>query len=558
MHRLVATTAILTVLAFDAHAQTAENVRVGVIDLESETVPAAQLRVLSDRLREELVNTGEFQVLERERMDMILGEVGFQQSGCVATECAVEIGQLLGMEKMIGGRVGKVGDVYTITLRMVDVETGALERSAVRDCECALQDILTGVVAQVAAELAGLTWTMPQSVGAQPLAVGEGVGMLFVESTPAGGRIFINGRPSRESTPATLRNLPAGEHIVRVVREHLVAEERVRVLRDDLTKVSMPLQPGTGSLFIESEPPGADVRIDGTPRGTTPALIREMPAGPHTIGISADGYVSWSEDIVVEFNRRTEIPATLQPAGYVSLIVDPADANVWLDGREISRNERSRLLLAVGEHSIVARKAGHDSVAASVTVEPGRISTARLVLPDRVGSLVVHSTPSGASLSSSPPLLAGTTPYVNRQIEPGVYTIQLTLQNCMPWSETIEIGRVEARTLLARLEFTQEYLRRVQAERRTKRRRFGWASVGSALIAGGIALKYDADAQSAYDKASDAHTGYRDAMTTADAASWRAQIDEANSRGDSAVSKRNAMFGVAGGLLTLGVTLWVF
>ena len=551
MYRSLVASVATYLLAFSAPTQADDLVRIGVIDLESETVPSAELRVLSDRLRVELVNTGGFQVLERERMDLILREQGFQQSGCVATECVVEIGQLLGAEKMIGGRVGKVGDVYTMTLRMVDVETGALERSAVRDCECALQDILTGIVAQVAAELAGLAWT-------QPLEVGEGVGMLFVESTPAGGQIFIDGRPRSETTPATLRDVSAGEHIVRVVREDLVAEERVRVQRDDLAKVSMPLQRPTGSLFIESDPPGADVRIDGTPRGTTPTLIRGLAGGAHAIGVFADGYVPWEEDIVVEYNQRAEIPVTLQPVGYLTLTVRPADARVWLDGREIRRIPRSGLPVGVGDHRVVARKADHDSAAADVTIEHGRISSVRLELPYSLARLVVRSTPSGASLSSSPPLLAGTTPYVNRQIEPGVYTIQLTLQNCMPWSETIEIGRVEARTLLARLEFTQEYLRRVQAERRTKRRRFGWASVGSALIAGGIALKYDADAQSAYDKASDAHTGYRDAMTTADAASWRAQIDEANSRGDSAVSKRNAMFGVSGGLLALGVTLWVF
>ncbi len=382
-----------------------------------------------------------------------------------------------------------------MTLRMVDVETGALERSAVRDCECALQDILTGVVAQVAAELAGLAWTPPPSVSAQPLEVGEGVGILFVESTPAGGRIFINGRPSRETTPATLRNLPAGEHVVRVVREHLVAEERVRVVRDDLTKVSMPLQSGAGSLFIESDPPGADVRIDGTPRGTAPTLIREIPAGPHTISIHADDHLPWEEDIVIEFSRQTEIPVTLQPAGYVTLAVEPPDARVWLDDREISGNQRSRFAVAVGEHRVVARKVDY-----------------------------------------------------------------------VPWGETIEIGRGETRRLNARLEWTQEYLQRVEAERQiaaahrraTMKRTARWVSLGAAVVAGGLAYKYNSDAQSAYDEASEAHVGYRDATTTADAAIWRAQIVDADDRGDSAASKRNALFAVSGGLIGLGVTLCVF
>ncbi len=357
--------ALAAILALCAISLAQDRVRVGVIDLESETVPQAELRVLSDRLRVELVNTGEFQVREQ----------GFQQSGCVATECIVEVGQLLGAEKMIGGRVGKVGDVYTITLRMVDVETGALERSAVRDCECALQDVLTGVVAQVAAELAGLAWT-------QPLEVGEGVSILFVESTPAGGRIFINGRPRRETTPATLRNVPAGEHIVRVVREHLVAEERVRVLRDDLAKVSLSLQRPTGSVLIESEPPGASVLVDGTLHGTTPTLLRSLASGTRTISLLADDYLPWEEGITVEINHQTEILAKLQAAGYLTLSNLPADARVWLDTREISMGQRSAITASVGAHRIVAWKANHDSVATTVLVEHGRarIVEARLGL----------------------------------------------------------------------------------------------------------------------------------------------------------------------------------
>ena len=130
---------------------------------------------------------------------------------------------------MVAGSIGQVGPIITVSLRMIDMRTGTLERTALHDCECSIHEVLTQVIAKVSAELAGLSWTPPPSVAAQPLARGEGVGMLFVESTPPGGRIIVNGRPSRETTPATLRNVPAGEYIVRVVHESLFAEQRVRL-----------------------------------------------------------------------------------------------------------------------------------------------------------------------------------------------------------------------------------------------------------------------------------------------------------------------------------------
>ena len=136
MHRFVALFAALLFGSGSATAQSEELTRVGVLDLTSENVPGPELRMLSDRLRVELFQTGEYQVIERQQMDAILEETEFSQSGCVATECVVDIGQQLAAAKMIAGTVGRIGSVYSISLRTIDVETGALEGTAVKDCEC--------------------------------------------------------------------------------------------------------------------------------------------------------------------------------------------------------------------------------------------------------------------------------------------------------------------------------------------------------------------------------------------------------------------------------------
>ena len=149
-----AITALLLASAGSPSAQTQEPTPIGVLDLISENVPEAELRVLTDRLRHELFTTGRFRVMERERMQDILKEQGFQQSGCFATECVVDVGQLIGVRKMVAGSVGKIEDVYTLSLRLINVETGAVERTAVKDCKCSLTDVLMSLLAQTAAELA--------------------------------------------------------------------------------------------------------------------------------------------------------------------------------------------------------------------------------------------------------------------------------------------------------------------------------------------------------------------------------------------------------------------
>ena len=46
----------------------------------------------------------------------------------------------------------------------------------------------------------------------------------------------------------------------------------------------------TGSLEVVSDPAGAAVEIDGSPRGTTPVVVAGLPAGVHEVRLTRDGY----------------------------------------------------------------------------------------------------------------------------------------------------------------------------------------------------------------------------------------------------------------------------
>jgi TolB-like protein len=63
-------------------------------------------------------------LVKRGMMEEVLQEQGFQQTGCTSEECAVEVGQLLGVQNMIGGSIGRVGDTFTIDARMISVQSG--------------------------------------------------------------------------------------------------------------------------------------------------------------------------------------------------------------------------------------------------------------------------------------------------------------------------------------------------------------------------------------------------------------------------------------------------
>ena len=110
-------------------------------------------RALVDRLRTELFNTKYYKVIEREMMEQIIKEQGFQQSGCSTDECMVEIWKLIGVEKIIGGSISQVGNVFSVSARIVNVETGEIETTGVYDHMGNIGELLTGGMKKVAYEL---------------------------------------------------------------------------------------------------------------------------------------------------------------------------------------------------------------------------------------------------------------------------------------------------------------------------------------------------------------------------------------------------------------------
>ncbi|MBC8403075.1 MAG: hypothetical protein H8E14_16430 [Candidatus Marinimicrobia bacterium] len=128
---------------------------IAVLDLSAEGISGSEARTLTDRLRTELFNTGQYTVIEREMMDDILNEQGLQQSGCTSTECIVEVGRLIGVEQVIGGSIGKVGNVYSISAQTISVETGQIIRVATYDHMGELGDLLRFGMKNVALVLSG-------------------------------------------------------------------------------------------------------------------------------------------------------------------------------------------------------------------------------------------------------------------------------------------------------------------------------------------------------------------------------------------------------------------
>ena len=69
--------------------------RIAVMDLKGIGVSQRTAKTASNMIRNKLINTRKFTVIERSQMSAILEEQGLQQTGCTDEACAVEMGRLL-------------------------------------------------------------------------------------------------------------------------------------------------------------------------------------------------------------------------------------------------------------------------------------------------------------------------------------------------------------------------------------------------------------------------------------------------------------------------------
>jgi hypothetical protein len=67
--------------------------------------------------------------VDKANMDRLMAEQAFQQTGCTDSDCAVKLGKLLNVKKMVVGNYSMGGSVRFLTASLVDVETGRIERT---------------------------------------------------------------------------------------------------------------------------------------------------------------------------------------------------------------------------------------------------------------------------------------------------------------------------------------------------------------------------------------------------------------------------------------------
>ncbi len=125
---------IMIMLWSAADLSAADKMRIAVLDFQANDVSVYAAKAVSEIIVTEMAKKGDFTMIERSQMSSIMNEQGFQQSGCVDSSCAVQLGKLLSAKKILIGSLSRLGGGFTITGKVVDVETARIEFAESERC----------------------------------------------------------------------------------------------------------------------------------------------------------------------------------------------------------------------------------------------------------------------------------------------------------------------------------------------------------------------------------------------------------------------------------------
>ena len=151
----------------------------------------------------------------------------------------------------------------------------------------------------------------------------------------------MDGRPP-ERTPATMEDLPAGSHNIRVsLPGHVPKELTTEIAGAKVTEPGpIKLEPATGSIVLAGSPAevGFSIRAAGTPaddpplrRGRTPAQLDDLPQGEYVIRFSRTGWPDRVERVTVKGGATARVTAAFK-GGTVRINSSPNGATVLQDG----------------------------------------------------------------------------------------------------------------------------------------------------------------------------------------------------------------------------------
>ena len=267
-------------------------------------------------------------------------------------------------------------------------------------------------------------------------------GVVRVEDEPGQDLVFLS--PDER----VLEIYHGGYEPLKVILSEIGVQLRPRQVWQ--IKISGEKQLQNIPIAVITDPPGANVILDGKPQGQVEQLT--VSKGSHQVRLQMQGYEPVIQTIIVD-EKSTLFKYTLQEIHDVpvELITNPSGAVVYLDDLKFGNTPLSEFYPS-GRYPIRIEKQGYVTYEDVLEISPPRTTTL-ITLQRNFGTMRVQSEPeTGLEIYLNGQPQGVTTPHTFQQLRPGQYIVTGRSQfiDTPPDTVTVERGSSDEITLKTR------------------------------------------------------------------------------------------------------------
>ena len=197
-------------------------------------------------------------------------------------------------------------------------------------------------------------------------------GQLMVNANVSGAKISVDGQSDPTwLTPHTIPDLPAGAHNIVVSMDgYEDFHQSVTVAAGQTTSVMGNLSSPRAELDMNTNPPGAEILIDGKSYGPSPVHATLTP-GTHSYTVKSPGSAPFENTVTLKSGdiiTKTLTFSANAKTGIALVRTIPPGATVQADGAQVGGQTPTSFRLSVGSHMLVVSLSGYRPVQQQVTV----------------------------------------------------------------------------------------------------------------------------------------------------------------------------------------------
>lgn len=267
----------------------------------------------------------------------------------------------------------------------------------------------------------------------------EEKGLLLIKTDPAGCDIAIDGVSVGQS-PRLITHLAAKDTYSVRLRKAGYQDQTITVRFEGRKPVvrEEKLVLASGTLDVMSDPPGAEVMINGIVRGKTPLKVTEIPKGRAVVKFRLDGFADESRELSVNAGDKqtlsvmlTGLPGTLQLSSV------PEGARFYVNDEPRGKGPLAIPGLKPGDYVVRAELEGYGTMTKTITLANGGSANEEFRLSNTMGRLEVRTSPAGVTVSLDGHV-AGVTKSAGRDVE---FSDVLTIESILEGEHTLVLTK---------------------------------------------------------------------------------------------------------------------